>query len=208
MARNPKDKARSILRRLAAEERERVALEGYVEGLRYVDIAEKIHVSPKSIPGIIKRGLERRAAEEGPTVAAARWLYGERLGRLIAAWWPIALGLGQVDEDDPTTQRTPDLRAAELVLKLITQAAQIEGALTPAPPSNGGDINLFAVLPDNPDSARQQILTVLAAIRAKEAAVDAELAGAGTSHAELTAGVDDDDAPPPPVIIEGGVIDA
>lgn len=205
---HPKDKARSILRRLAAEERERKALEGYVAGRRYVDIAEEIHVSPKSIPGIIKRGLERRAAEEGPTVAAARWLYTERLERLIETWWPIAMGLGQIDEGDPATQRQPDLRAAELVLKLATQVATVQNAATPAPPpALGGDINVFAVLPDNPDSARQQILAVLAGIRAKEAAVDAELAGVGTSHAELTGAEQDDDKPPPPTI-EGKVIEA
>jgi len=192
------DKLRSMNRREAARERERLALEMYIRGRRHVEIAQRLGVHPDSVSAIVRRALERRASEERPTVEAARVLYLEQVGELLRAWWPLATGTYVADEDtgEPLP---PDPRAAEIVMKLIDkQAAAMAQGVVPDP-RKLGEIDVVHRLDGSQvQDLRDQIMTSLAALGAKSGAVDAEFAEIGDDFDRAAGRTEIDHKPAPP----------
>lgn len=193
------DKMRSMNRREAARERERITLEMFIRGRRYVEIAEAIDVHPDSVSGIVRRGLERRAAAERPTVEAARVVYLEQVSELLRAWWPLATGTYVTDEDTGQTL-PPDPKAAEIVMKLIDkQAAAMAQGVVPDP-RKLGEIDLVHKVDNSQvQDLRDQIMRSLEAMAAKAGAIEGEFAEVGHDF-ETAAGraeIDTKPAPPP-----------
>lgn len=193
-----KDKARQLARRAGVVERERVALEMYVKGRRNSEIAERLDVHPASVSHILHRALERRAAEEGPTVEEARELYLLRAEELLRAWWPLATGTYLADEETGESL-PPDPKAADIALKLIDKIAAVQVRGIGADPEKLGQIDLVHKIELQPDKLREQIMRSLDAAAAKSEAVDAEFIEVGASF-EQAAGreaLDTKPAPPP-----------
>lgn len=191
-----KDKARQLARRAGVAERERIALEMYVKGRRNSEIAERLDVHTASVSHIVHRALERRAAEEGPTVAAAKKLYLLRVEELLRAWWPLATGTYLADEDTGEAL-PPDPKAAEIVMKLIDKIGAVQARGIGAEPEKLGQIDLKIEL--QPDKLREQIMQSLDLAARKSQAVDAEFTEVGASF-EQAAGreaIDTKPAPPP-----------
>lgn len=180
-----------------ARERERVILEDWLLGVPVAETAAKLGLkSPASVTRGRQRGIERRAAEEGPVVEDARARYLGQLEMLAAAWFPLALGRYKPDPDgDPLP---PDARAAEVLLKILDRiAAGTAKGITPDP--KGGDINIFLGSSEQRDTAIGTILQGLAGVADKMYDVEGELASANTTLDQLTgrAAIDDRPAPPP-----------
>lgn len=190
-----KDKARSVLRRLAAEERERIALELYVKGKTFREIGMAVDRAEETARRIVHRGLARRAQEEGPTVEAARVLYTARLEHLIGAWMPLADGSWMADNRDPDDPPArPDARAADITIKLMEKWAEVTGALAPRPAPE--DEQSGTTLPESVDKARQQILLALVSIRDKQTVVEQAMSSVG---ATIEGTIVEDTPGPPPI---------
>jgi DNA-binding CsgD family transcriptional regulator len=193
-----KDKARQLARRAGVVERERIALEMYVKGRRNSEIAERLDVHPASVSHILHRALERRAAEEGPTVEEARELYLLRAEELLRAWWPLATGTYLADEETGEAL-PPDPKAADIALKLIDKIAAVQVRGIGADPEKLGQIDLVHKIELQPDKLREQIMRSLDQAARKSEAVDAEFTEVGASF-EQAAGreaLDTKPAPPP-----------
>lgn len=193
------NKLRSMTRREAARERERIALELFIRGRRHVEIAQRLDVHPDSVSAIVRRALERRAAEERPTVEAARVVYLEQVGELIRAWWPLATGTYVVDED--TGQPLPpDPKAAEIVMKLIDkQAAAMAQGVVPDP-RKLGEIDLVHKFDNSQvQDLRDQIMHSLAAMAQKADTIEGEFAEVGHNFDQAAGreALDTKPAPPP-----------
>jgi DNA-binding CsgD family transcriptional regulator len=192
------DKQRSMNRREAARERERIALELFIRGRRHVEIAERLDVHPDSVSAIVRRALERRAAQERPTVEAARVVYLEQVGELIRAWWPLATGTYVVDEEtgEPLP---PDPKAAEIVMKLIDkQAAAMAQGVVPDP-RKLGEIDLVHKIDNSQvQDLRDQIMNSLAAMAQKAGAIEGEFAEVGHDFERAAGRVEIDTKPAPP----------
>lgn len=187
------DKARSILRRLAAQERERIALEEYVKGKKYREIGMRLDVTEGAAHKIVHRALARRAEEEGPTVDAARVLYTARLEHLMSQWMPYADGTYTADPDDDSPVR-PDARVGELVLKALDKWAAVMGVRAAVPAGNGEPGGL------GPDEAAVQInivLAQLATVREKARVVEGAFTATGARDAARLGADDSKPAPPP-----------
>lgn len=193
------DKLRSMNRREAARERERIALEMFIRGRRYVEIAARIDVHPDSVPLIVKRGLERRASAEAPTVAAARQLYMEQLRELLRAWWPLASGT-YVADADTGEMLPPDPKAAEIAIKLVDKLAAVSAQGVVADQQNLGKIDVVHSLDTSQvEGLRETIMSSLAALTAKSDTIEGEFAEVGHDF-ERAAGrteIDTKPAPPP-----------
>jgi DNA-binding CsgD family transcriptional regulator len=191
-----KARGRSIARQAAVEERERIALDLYIRGATQSDIARAIDRAESSVSVIIRRALERRAAQEGETVDQARALYLDRLALLLNAHLPLALGSFQLPVDPDTGERPPppppDVRSAEFVLKVIDKMAAVQAKVSDKPA--GVEIHVHGT---EGDRLRAEILDSLDREAEKRTRVDAELGAAGTSTAELIDGVLVEDQPPP-----------
>lgn len=193
-----KDKARQRIRTAATIERERVALEMFVKGRRNSEIATRVEINPASVTALLRRALERRAAEEAPTVAAARELYLMRANELLRAWWPLAVGEYVADED--TGQMLPpDPRAADIVMKLIERIAGAMGQGIVQQPGNLGQIDLVHKIDDGQvNTFREQIMSSLAAIAQKNDVIDAEFDDVGTTIQGAAGRAEIDTKPAPP----------
>jgi hypothetical protein len=193
-----KDKARRRIRIEASVERERVALEMFLRGQRYSEIAEKITVHHASVGAIIRRALERRASEEQPTVAAARELYLMRANELLRAWWPLAVGT-YVTDDETGATAAPDPRAADIVMKLIDKIGAVMGQGVVQQAGNLGQIDLVHRIDDSQvNTFRQQIMSSLAAIAQKNHVIDAEFDDVGTTLQGAAGRPEIDTKPAPP----------
>lgn len=189
---------RALRRQHAAMERESRALSLLVAGKSNGQIAADIGVALSSVPAILRRGLERRAAEEGPTVEEARVLYLARLYRLLDAWMPLATGTFRADpDDDVTPPALPDVRAGELALKLITQIASVESKQLGEAVREGDRIDVYHHVEQGQDLVGA-IMAQLAETRQHGQIVDGQLADADTSLAERTGLVEIDSAPAAP----------
>jgi hypothetical protein len=188
-----KEQVRSRERVTAAEERERIAMRMWLEGRTQAEIGKAIDRHQASVSRIIQTGMARRAAEDAPTVEAARALYLDRLHALFGAWWPLATGAYFAEEGDPPLP--PDPKAGELVLKIMDRIAMASGKVIAPEGRNENNLHLHV----HTDGAREQILGNLATMAAKMHQVDGELADVGTS-VDLLSGktiIDSKPAPPP-----------
>lgn len=185
---------RMVIRRRAAEERELQVLEYWVKGLNNVQIGKLMDLTPQAVGLIGRRGLERRRVESAETVEQARQLYVERLEAMVRSYWPWATG----EAVDPETQLQigrPDVRAGELLLKILDRGAAVSGALQAVPVESTTTNNVMIVEGQNSESLRSQILAQLAAAAGKQEVVQAELVNAGADYAALVAGEETDDRP-------------
>jgi hypothetical protein len=192
-----KEQVRSRERVTAAEERERIAMRMWLEGRTQAEIGKAIDRHQASVSRIIQTGMARRAAEDAPTVDAARALYLDRLHVLFGSWWPLATGTYFVEDDETGESRAlpPDPRAGELLLKIMDRIAMASGKGIAPEGRNENNLHLHV----HTDGAREQILGNLATMAAKMHQVDGELADVGTS-VDLLSGktiIDSKPAPPP-----------
>lgn len=186
---------RSVVRKKAAIERERIVLERYVHGWRVADIAREVDRDESTVYRILERALERRAANDEQTLRAAQAIYVDRLSDILAAHMPLATGsYRQKGEDGELAPAgPPDVRSAELCLKLadrlLALRAHQAGDTTNAPTV---EIHLHGA---QLDRAREEILSSLDRMAQHQNVIEGEMAGVG-GLAELTAAVPvDDDRP-------------
>jgi hypothetical protein len=107
-------------RRLAAVERQRLALGMRRGGASYDDIARKLgYAGPNGAHKAVLSAIRKTLAEPADDV---RLLELDRLDRLQLAYWTRATG----DRDRP-----PDLAAAHYVLKLMDRRARLLGLDAP-----------------------------------------------------------------------------
>ncbi len=172
------------------EEQERRALELFVRGLTYAEIAYELTVGPTTAWTYVQRGLKRRADVDSEIAEKARALLQLQIEALMGAWMPRALGGAEGRSGEKTP---PDPRAADVMDKLIRRYAEITGAL--APIQVQGEV---VTRPASIEEATDQILAKLARMSAKENVIEGHLADAGHTRNELTTGQRDTDAPPAP----------
>lgn len=185
-------------------DRELTAFQLYVTGTEHREIAQRMGILPGSpwhareyqVRELIRKALERRAVEAGPTVAAARALYVERLEKLVNAYLPRAVGA----IIDPVTglPSTPDLRAAEFVLKTLRDKAAVEGVGAP----KEVNVNVRVEQPDDRRAAERKILADLMSLRIKHEVIEGELAEQGTGLDLIAGGVHEEHRPGPPPQLE------
>ena len=188
-----KENARERRRRMRAQAavyREGEALRLFVEGLTYDEIAVELRVASSTAWDLVKRGLERRAAEEGPIVEQARALYVERLERLYQAWAPRAFGKGLDAELRP---REPNEGAAKIVLGCLDRFADVMRVIP-----KSVEVNLTGDRPQTPDDLIAGVLGALARTAEKDRTIEGHLADAGTNLDQATGG-NNRKAPPPTV---------
>lgn len=199
MAAKDKDKMRSIMRRAAAEERERIALDRFIKGKTYRVIGETLGVTEGAAHKIVHRALARRAEAEGETVTQARQLYTGRLEYLMAKWMPYADGTARDSLDEQTGRPVPgppDPRMGELLLRALDKWGEVMGVRAATPDTGPDEIG------PSRDAAAIQInivLDQLAAMRAKSVVIEGSLAAAGVTLDDHAAA--DDRLPPPPLEI-------
>jgi multidrug efflux pump subunit AcrA (membrane-fusion protein) len=172
--------------------REHQLLEWLAEAVPVAEMARRLGQSRNATYEQLDRALTRRAERDAPTVDKARVTWVDRLERLFSAYQARALGLGTGEDGEAGV---PDLRAAELALKIYDRLAPIQGV---AGPPSRHEIDLTIHKPDDIDSARQAILVELAKERAKHLTIDGHLAGVGTELARVVGEREEDDTPPPP----------
>lgn len=191
---------RVIRQRLMAEERERRALELYIQGVPQKDIAVAVHCSPSHVSRLLNRGLERRAAEEGPTVEAARALYRARLEHMLSALLPSATGRSQtITEDGLEVVGEPDVRAAEVALKVIDKLAAIDGATRALEKTPDTTVSVYV----GGDSDVARVMAELEQVAQHRRALEATIASQGSDLNTITGQVVEDRMPPPPIHQEG-----
>jgi hypothetical protein len=190
--------ARQVRRTEAAVIREDFALRMFASGETVADIAAalsrtfNISAHQGSVYRLIRRGLAHKAAQQPEYVANARQMLLDRYDRMFEAHMPLAVG---------TTTGVPDVRSADLVLKVLDKIAEICGVKV-APPVVEQHTTFNITVPGEADRARADILSALARERDKHEVVEGHLAAAGTGLRELTGGVVENDrlGPPPGVI--------
>lgn len=164
-------------RKAAAIAREELAIRLYALGKTSAQISdallEEFGVSLRSdIPGLVRRGLARRVEQGSEDVTQAREMLAEGYRRLLEVYMPRAVG--DMPELDDGTKPAPDLRAAELALKILKDWGVIRGAV--APPRSGDlNLNIGLSLPDDADSQRTKILQMLAVDAAKQKEIEGTL---------------------------------
>lgn len=195
---HPRDKTRQIHRRESARAREQIVLTRVAQGVRHSEIAQEVGVNPASITAILRRGLERRAAEEGPSVEAARQLYLMQCWELLHAWMPLALGTFVTDDETGATA-PPEVRAAGIVLQLIDKIAAASGREIVPEQGKLGRIDLVhSVEPNQVNTLRDQIMASLAQIAGKATVIEAEFAEGGHSFDQAAGRQEADRRPAPP----------
>jgi hypothetical protein len=179
---------RARLRKDAALERERRALEWFVQGRTYHEIAFELDVAYTTAWNLVHRGLKRRAEQDGEIAAKARALLQLQIEALMGTWMPRALGEARTEAGE---KLPPDPRAAMIMDSYIRRYAEITGAM--APVRVEGEING----PLNPAAAIESVLATLARISEKDRVVEGHLADAGHTQHELMSGAAADAQPPP-----------
>lgn len=185
------DQRRKRERAGAVAERERQALELFVQGRTYDHIKDQLAVSYSTAHRYVHNGLARRAEQDGEIAGKARAFLQMQIEALMGVWMPRALGL--VGSLEGETSTPPDPRAAEIMHRYIRSYAEITGAL--APIRVEGEV---VQRPLNPEEATAAIMEALARIGAKAHVIDGHLAGVGYTQQELTTGERHLDALPPP----------
>lgn len=178
---------RRRMRKEAAIVREGDALQHIAGGLTYAEIAAELHVAVSTAYRLVHRGLERRAATEGPAVEVARALYLARIELLFGAWMPRAIGKG-LDANLQPTPPNPD--AAKIVLGLLDRYADVTGVRAPVQ-LDLGDAEM------TPAAAILAVMESLDRVVDKQRVIAGELATAGT---DLHRAAHGDDKVPPPTI--------
>lgn len=194
-----------FLRDGAVIERERRALELLRDLRTHQEIGDALGISRSAASNLIQRALMHRAEREGPTVEQARVVHTMRLEQLLRRWTPLALG-DYLDPETGETDHAPNIRAAEIVLKVLNQLADIQGTkkvpMGPPPgqenPSSA-DLHLHFHHPGERQRAEEAILKGLATAAAKTREIEGQLATIGTTHAALVGEVVNDKPGPPPV---------
>lgn len=195
---HPKNKTRQILRKESARAREAIVLMRVAQGVRNAEIAAEVGVHPASVSNILRRGLERSAAEDQPSVAAARQLYLLQLWELLRAWMPLALGT-YVTDDDTGATAAPDFRAAQICMQLVDKIANATARDIAPDPAKLGRIDLVhSVDPGQVSTLRDQIMASLAQITQKAEVIDAEFTASGHDFDTAAGRVETDNRPAPP----------
>lgn len=193
--------ARRRLRKEATIVREAFALERYAAGDTYQEIAAAMadkfgSCSVAHLSELIPRALARFASMlDEQTIEQARALYMLRLEGMVRAYTPVALGR----PFDPTTMTegvAPDVRAGDLLLKVLDRIAETTGARERP---KRGDLTINVQLPTDPDSARKAVLEELRREADKLRTVEGRLVEVGTDLRQLTTGEGENDALPPPI---------
>lgn len=153
--------ARANLRRSsgAISERERQALELLVAGATYEQIGRIIGVSGSRARVVVGTALGKRALEFNSwSRDQAFVIYWERMEKLFARWFPLALGGAR----DPATglPLPPDPEAARLVLGIMDRMAKTMGF--DAPQRVEAEVTVTHTAGPDPVQIRQAILRQLA----------------------------------------------
>lgn len=181
---------RARMRTQAARERERQALEYFVKGFSYDEIADELDVAYSTAWNLVQRGLKLRAEQDGEIAAKARALLQMQIEALMTTWMPRALGRARTADGEMIP---PDPRAADIMDKYIRRYAEITGAM--APVRVEGDMTMY---PADPASAIDTIMAMLERTAQKDRVVEGHLADVGHTQHELMSGQGGDDALPPP----------
>jgi hypothetical protein len=148
-------------RKLRQEERDRQAVELFLAGGTYQQIADALGFARKmSAWEAVQRGLSIRHAEwEAGILPHAKTIAWERLERLFARWYPMALGNRAQGID-------PDPKALDAVLKVMDRMERIGGYGEPAKVEvsgpGGGPIPI--------EQAREQADVLLSELAERDAA--------------------------------------
>lgn len=165
-------------RKEASIAREELAIRLYAQGKTSAQISEamlaEFGVSQRSnILEMVRRGLARRVLAGAEDVEQAREMMAEGYRRLLEVYMPRALG--EMPDLDDGTKPVPDLRAAELALKVLKEWGVIRGAV--APPKSGDlNLNIGVAFPADADVQRGRILEALAVDAAKQREIEGTLA--------------------------------
>lgn len=186
-------------RRALMAARDLKTLEMYVAGVPYAQIQMELGWSSNTSVGYaVRRALARRVEETKDTVDQAKALYLARLERLLEAWMPHAAPLPDFEAGEPPVR--PDPRAADIVLRVLGQIAEIEHTTVRVPAVAAPTVSVHNhVYSGQTDSAELQarVLATIGAMRNKMRVVDGTFAEAGTSLSEASGDDDGRDAPPP-----------
>lgn len=109
-------------RRLKAADNENRALELRMAGANYHQIADQIGTTYSLAYNTVRRALERIARENTAMADKVRDLEAARYDRLMASWWPRALG---------SASKAPDPKAAAIVMDIIHRRCKLFGADAP-----------------------------------------------------------------------------
>lgn len=185
-------------------ERDLQTLELYVVGTPTRDIQAKLGwATGTSVNYAVRRALHRRIEHAKETVEIAKQLYLDRLEALLHAWMPLATGTFVLDEGEPPAR--PDPRAADIVLKILAQVAEVEHTtLRPTQSVTGATVNVHNhVYSDqtSPHELRSKIMLQLDQMRTKMRVVDGTFAEVGTTLEQVSEGEDGRDAPPSPLVL-------
>lgn len=183
------EQRRARMRKDAALERERLALELFVSGKSYPDIAAELGVVYSTAWNLVHRGLVRRAEQDGEIAQKARALLQMQIEALMGVWMPRALGQAYTRDGE---RIPPDPRALDGMDKLIRRYGEITGAL--APVKIEGELKTG---PATPDEAVAAIMAALQRVSQKETTIEGHLADVGHTQHELTTGERSDALPPP-----------
>jgi hypothetical protein len=165
-------------RKEASIAREELAIRLYAQGKTMAQISEAlmeefgVHLKHNLLE-VIRRGLARRVLAGAEDVEQAREMLAEGYRRLLEVYMPRALG--DMPELDDCTKPAPDLRAAELALKILKDWGVIRGAV--APPRAGDlNLNVGVSFPADADVQRGKILQALEIDAAKQREIEGTLA--------------------------------
>jgi hypothetical protein len=186
-------------RRMLAAARDLRTLELFVAGTPTRDIQAALGWGhPSSVTYAIRRALARRVEETRETVEEAKALYLTRLERLLESWMPLATGTFTLDEEEPPAR--PDPRAADIVLRILTQIAEVEHTTVRVPavavPTVSVHNHVYSGQTD-PAELQSKIMGTIEAMRNKMRVVDGTFTEVGTTLAEVTGRDEPGDAPPP-----------
>lgn len=172
------DAVRRRRRQEASIAREELAIELFAQGKTSAQISETLFERfgvrlESDIPGLVRRGLYRRVENGSANHEAARELFVQQYRELIEVYMPRALG--HLDDPETGLKTPPDLRAADLVLKVLDKLGVVLGVVAP---TRSGDINLNILnVPGDADVARAKILDSLQRDMAKQKQIEGALAG-------------------------------
>jgi len=131
--------------------RELKSLDLLAAGANYGQIAQVLNLKTRAgAVQLVQRALAKRAAEAAEiTVPEARALYLDRLDKLFAKWFPLALG-------SAAQQIPPDPVAAKLVLDMMGRYAKVTGIESPIKVEETVDVTIH-----DPDAQRARVFQSL-----------------------------------------------